>query len=66
MPSCIEEKSGRGAPTYSSSCALQYGRPVGRRWRGRHDYRKTVLGCPGVAVGSLVRTVFFFFFFFSH
>eukprot|EP00966_Prymnesium_polylepis_P078294 1815136-Prymnesium_polylepis.2 len=30
------------------------GRPVGRRGRGRHDYRKAVLGCPGV--GSLVRT----------
>eukprot|EP00966_Prymnesium_polylepis_P028716 665582-Prymnesium_polylepis.1 len=55
MPSCIESR-GRGAPT----CALQYGRPVGRRGRGRHAYRKTVPGCPGV--GSSVRTVFFFFF----
>eukprot|EP00966_Prymnesium_polylepis_P103434 2395050-Prymnesium_polylepis.1 len=42
------------------SCALQYGRPIRRCGRGRHDQRKTVLGCPGV--GSLVRTKFFFFF----
>jgi hypothetical protein len=45
------------------SCALQYGRPVGRRGRGRPDYHRLDFRARVSGVGLSVRTVFFFFFF---